>query len=191
MRFPHRSLLRLALAVSVLLGPSALADGREVPVTLQMRLAAKVASYDRNMKQRVSDGAHILVVQRGAAEAKRLARRVKSTIDKTKEFAGTRATVELYTYENPAALASKITSSKIALAYFAGGFEEEAKAIAGQLDGTSVLTLSSELSAVRAGIVLGIGLKSGRPKLYLNLPQATKQKVQIAPRLIKLMEVYR
>ena len=156
-----------------------------------MRLAAKVSSYDRNMKQRVSGGAHILVVERGDAQGKRLAHRVKSSIARTKKFAGTHATVELYSYENPAALASKIKSSKTAMAYFAGSFEEEAAAIGGELDGTSVLTLSSELSAVRAGIVLGIGLKSGRPKLYLNLPQPKKQKVQIAPRLIKLMEVYR
>ena len=41
------------------------------------------------------------------------------------------------------------------------------------------------------GIVLGIGLVSGRPKLYLNLPQAHKQQVQLAPRLIKLMKVFR
>ena len=193
MRGPGRKLRRGILVVALLLLCSvvALAD-RTVPVELQVRLMAKGAAYDRNMPKRVRGGAHLVVIHRnGDVEGSRLARRMRTALAKESKFADSKPTVELYSYEGAAAMAEMIGKRKVAIAYFAGSFDGDAKEIRRALEGMSVLTVSSNLDAVKGGIVLGIGLSSGRPKLYLNLPQARKQKVQLAPRLIKLMEVYR
>ncbi|NRA32553.1 MAG: YfiR family protein [Polyangiaceae bacterium] len=184
---------RAVCLAAVILTTTALAyaKAREVPVDLQVKLTAKVAAYDRNMAARVSQHARVLIVRRGNAQSARLAKNVERALKRQHDFAGGKLTVEVHTFENAGVLARLIRDRGVAMAYFAGSFDKEAVHIRRELDGVSVLTVSSELSAVRNGIVLGIGLVSGRPKLFINLPQAKKQRVQIAPRLIKLMEVYR
>ena len=187
----RRRLAISALACALLLTAIAVAKRGNVPIQLQSKLTAKIASYDRNMAERVSSGARVLVLQHANSNSQRLARRIQSALRDQPSFAGAKLRVDIQTFSTAAALAERVESDKIAMVYFAGSFDSYAREIQRALKGVSVLTVTTELSAVRKGIVLGLGLISGRPKLYLNLPQAHAQHVQIAPRLLKLMVVYR
>ena len=138
------------VALVVLFSLVALADRREVPPDLQIKLAAKVAAYDRNMPKRVSAKAVVLIVQKDTdAQGQRLARRIQASLEKRSKFAGVPSSVEFHTYQGPKPLAALIRNRKIAMAYFAGNFEHDTVAISAALSGLSVLTVTSELAAVR------------------------------------------
>ena len=186
-----RALACALLGSLIFVSAIAVAKRRNIPIELQAKLSAKIASYDRNMAKRVSKGARVLVLQHANSNSQRLARRIQSALHDQPNFAGAKLKVDIQTFSSAADLANLVTTKKIAMVYFAGSFDSQARDIQRALKGISVLTVTTELSAVRKGIVLGLGLVSGRPKLYLNLPQAQAQHVQIAPHLVKLMVVYR
>jgi hypothetical protein len=52
------------------------------------------------------------------------------------------------------------------------------------------LTVAPDQELVRHGVVLGFELVSGKPKLFLNLPQANRQNVALSAEVMKLMTVY-
>jgi hypothetical protein len=162
-----------------------------VPISLQMELMLKVASYDRNLKQRARDRVRIAVLLKAedADSGRSAAQALKalSTADAVEELPVERLSV---TYTDGPTLALLVRESNVAILYVTPGFDEsEIDAMAQALDGVSVLSAGALGKYTARGVVLGFDLVGGKPKLLVNLTIAKRQRVELSSSVLKLMRV--
>ncbi|MBI5547443.1 MAG: YfiR family protein [Deltaproteobacteria bacterium] len=169
----------------------ALAQGSEVPVSVQAELLAKVAAYDRNLGGRAGDQVRTLIVFKPhVPESVRTAERFKDAFASQGPVAGLPHVEEATAWEGPAAFAETCKARRAAIVYLSAGFtDEELVALAQALDGHDLLTASGTAGAAQHGVVLGFDLVSGKPKLVIHLPRASRQHVSLSAAVLQLMTV--
>ena len=187
----RRAVLVLLAASLGLITVRAVADDVTVPVGLQAELVVKVASYDRNLAARAEGRVRFLVVSKpDDADSRRVAAQMVNALAPVTDVGGLPKEVSTHAYSGAAALAAACRAQRIAIVYFAPGLGDEVPAIAAALEEQSILSVAAMPSYVPHGIVLGIDVIEGRPKLLLNLSQARKQQVKLRPDVMQLMKVY-
>jgi hypothetical protein len=180
-----------SVAAAVVYPKLSWADG-QLPYDLQAELLSKVAGYDRNLKERA--GAKVRVVvsyKQGDAESEASNARMKHALGQLPQIAGLPHTVVGVPYQGADSLRKEVQDNGAAIIYLTAGLEPQVKEIAARLSGTSVLTACGVMSYVWKGAVLGLGMQSGKPKLYINLPQAKRQEVSFETRVLSLAEIVR
>ena len=186
---------RLALAAFVFCLVSATNGGSQtsrVPATVQASLIAKVASFDRNFAERAGTRVVILVVRApDDSQSAHDAASLTSALKDTAKIGNLPHEEVNLTYSGAAALAAQVRARRATIVYFGSGFAEQIPAIRSEFSSLNVLTFGAVSDYVPAGIVLGVDLVSGRPKLSINLTQAQKQKVSFPAAVLNLMKVYR
>jgi hypothetical protein len=166
------------------------AQSVEVPVRLQAELLAKVAAYDRAFATRAGGRALVLVVVRpGDPVSERVGEQILGELGVLPEIGGVAHADELVAYSAPAALAELVQRRAPAVLYLSAGLGAELPAIAGALDGRSVLTVAVSASYVPRRAVLGFDIEAGKPKLVVHLTQARRQGVAFRPELLRLARV--
>ena len=167
------------------------AQGMQVPATVQAGLLAKVAGFDRNFPARANGTAVILVVQNADdPESVRAAGEMKSALSQISQVGNLPHEEVRVSFTNAAALAELVRGKRAAIVYLGPGFGKQASSIRDALSPLSVLSFGADPEYVPAGIVLGVDLVSGRPKLLVNIPQARKQQVSFPASVLNLMKVY-
>jgi len=191
-RPPRPPLLPLLLVLVLSLVPRARADDSEVPPAVQAELLAKVAAYDRNLAARAGEKLTVLVVSKaGSSESSRVAKAITEALGAKATIAGLPHAEEALAFESGAALAAACKAKRAAIVYVAPGFSDAEISSVGQaLDGVDVLSVSGVAGYVKKGIVLGFDLVSGKPKLVVDLPRATRQRVSLSANVLRLMTVY-
>ena len=184
----HLSARYIAPICGVILWASlALADAVAVPASLQAKLTAKLALFDRAFAGRAGDRAHVLIVIRpGDASSTRFAEEFSGALKQIDTIGGLPHEEATTSYAGAESLASAVKAQHPAIVYLSAGLTNEAHAIGEALTGVDVLTISAEPEAVVKGIVAGFDLISNQPKIVLNLKQAESQKVQFTSTLLKL-----
>ncbi len=183
-------LVGLAVGLGLVATPAG-AEDMPVPVSLQVDLLVKVASYDRNLASRAGDRVRFLVVSKqDDADSRRVAAQMVSALGPVTDIGGLPKDVSTHAYTSAADLAATCRAQRIAIVYFAPGLVNEVPAIATALEEQSILSVASIPSYVPQGIVLGVDVVEGRPKLLLNLGQARKQQVKLRPDVMALMKVF-
>ncbi len=177
-------------ASTLLLRRTAAADVT-VPIRLQAELLAKVASYDRNFAERTGDRVRtLLLVKPGDHESSRAAAEMKSALSSISTIGILPHDEEIVPYSDAIALADQCRSRKIAIVYFAPGFEDQIATLREAMGALNLLSVGSLAEYVPNGIVLGFDLVSGRPKLLVNLTQARRQHVEFRAEILKLTKVF-
>lgn len=187
----RRTYLLAAVGLAALsLVTDGLRAGVDVPGGVQAGLAAKVASFDRNLSSRAGGTVNVLVLVRGGnAQSDAVAADFVSGIQKTGSIGGMPVKATKGTYQNAGAVAASVKSGKVSVVYFSAGLEGEATAVGAALRGTSVLTVTAERAAVSKGVVLGFDLVGGKPKLLINVGQAKAQSVSLPAQVLQLAQV--
>jgi hypothetical protein len=182
--------LLLALAVLCLPGRG-VAEDVSVPISLQMELLLKVASYDKNLKERAGDRVRVAVLLRQEdADSGRSAAQALKALSEAEDVAGLPLDRVSTTYTDAAALARFIHEGNVAILYVTPGFTEgEIDAMARALDGVSVLSAGALAKYTLRGMVLGFDLAGGKPKLIVNLDRAKRQRVELSSSVLKLVRV--
>jgi len=190
--FGRRALLLSAAVGAFFLGAQrARAEDVAVPVSLQAELIAKVAAYDKNLAGRAGDRVRILVLQKPeSADSVRVASQMQKALSQTLDIAGLPLETLVLAFSTVDDLVSSIRTKHASIVYITPGFDGDIAAIAKNLSGASVLTVSAVASYVPKRAVLGFDLVSGKPKLVVNLTQARLQSVAFKPDVLKLMKVY-
>jgi hypothetical protein len=182
-----------AVVIAAVLGFASFARAEEasVPVPLQATLLVKVANYDRNMAARAGDRVQVLVVTKGGkGESTLAATQLQKALLEEKTIAGKPHACEIIDFGGAPELAKEVQARNAAIVYVTPGFsEQEVAAIAQSLAPVSVLSVGAVASYVPKGMVLGMDLVSGKPKLVVNLTQARKQSVNFDASLLKLTKV--
>lgn len=186
---------RLALAAFVIclvLATSGSSQTSRVPASVQASLIAKVASFDRNFAERAGTRVVILVIRApDDAQSAHDANALTAALQTVPKIGNLPHEEVSLTYSGAPALAAQVRARRAAIVYFGSGFSEQIPAIKAEFSSLSVLTFGAVSDYVPGGIVLGVDLVSGRPKLLVNLTQAQKQKVSFPAAVLNLMKVYR
>lgn len=161
-----------------------------LPTQLQAELTVKVVGYDRNLKARAGDKVRIALVVSDSDADRRWAAQMKTLLEKAEHIAGLPHAETTLTYGKADDLAAKSKSEHLAIVILAASLGGEADRLRTAFDGVDVLTIAPDQDFVKRGAVLGFELVSGKPKLFLNLPQARRQNVALSPEVMKLMTVY-
>lgn len=185
--------LSLALLTAWLLVASTTSSQTaRVPPAVQAALLSKVASFDRNFQARAGKRALVLVVQMpGDAESKHDAASMDAALSQLPTVGNLPHDEVVVNYTGAAALAEQIRSRRAAIVYFGSGFSDQVPAIRNALSSVSVLSFGSVPDYIPVGVVLGVDLVSGRPKLLVNLTQAKQQSVSLPASVLNLMKVYK
>ncbi len=180
----------LAFCLTLFTG-TVVADDVTVPISLQVELLLKVASYDRNLKERAQDQVRIAVLirQEDADSGRSAAQAIKALAD-AEDIDGLPVERLSMTYTDGPALARQTREGSVSILYVTAGFDEtEMEAIAQALDGISVLSAGALAKYTARGVVLGFDLAGGKPKLLVNLERARRQHVELSSSVLKLMRV--
>jgi hypothetical protein len=192
---PRWSLGWLSRVAAVLLvvcsSARVIAEDVSVPISLQMELLLKVASYDKNLKQRARDRVRVAVLSRqDDPDSGRSAAQALKALSEVDAIDGMPLDRLSTTYTDAAALARFIHEGNVAILYVTPGFRDsDIEAIARALDGVSVLSAGALAKYTPSGMVLGFDLVGGKPKLIVNLGRARRQKVELSSSVLKLVRV--
>ena len=168
----------------------AVAEEPRVPPRLQAELLAKVAAYDTKFSQRARGRALVLVVSAPrVADSERFAAQIRAELAKQPRIGGVDHMEDNLRFSTAAELARVCRERRPAVVYLAPGLSDAVPAIARELTGLDVLSVSALPSDVSGGIVLGFEVVSGRPRLLVHLPQARRQNVAFMPELLRLARV--
>jgi hypothetical protein len=184
----------LVCVLVLLLGiERARAEDVDVPVDLQVALAARVAAYDRNLPDRARG--HVLVwvvVAPGNSDSERIAGQLATSLGRLKDIGGLPVTVKSVQYASNDKLVEQYKRESPAILYFSTGLGDKVGAMARAMDGSPMLTIAAVARYVEEGnVVLGIESRSGKPALVVHLERARRNHVAFKPELLKLARVIR
>lgn len=179
----------MPLLLSLLLLPST-ARSAPLPVTLQAELIVKIAGYEKGLRERAGDNVRTLVVARDTADDAQWSQRIRTSLGEASTIAGLPHSEVAATYSGPADLVAAIKAQRAAVVVVSGSLGNEVEGIRAALDGVDVLALAPDAELVRRGIVLGFELVSGKPRLFFNQSQATRQRISMSTDVMKLMTVF-
>jgi hypothetical protein len=167
------------------------AEDASVPVSLQMDLLLKVASYDKNLKERAHDRVRVAVlIRQGDADSGRSAAQALKALAETDDVDGLPLERISMTYTDGPTLTRLTHDGNVSVLYVTPGFSEgEIDAMGRALDGVSVLSAGALAKYTLRGVVLGFDLAGGKPKLLVNLDRAKRQSVELSSSVLKLMRV--
>jgi hypothetical protein len=192
-RFLRVEVLRRVCIALLIIGFAARAgaDDVTVPVSLQMELLLKVASYDKNLKRRAGERVRVAVVfKQDDADSGRYAGQALKALSEVEDVAGMPVEALSVIFTDAAGLARYTRDGSVAVLYFAPGFADaDLDAIAQALDGVSVLSAGALPKYTLRGLVLGFDLAGGKPKLWVHLERARRQRVELSSSVLKLMRV--
>jgi hypothetical protein len=167
------------------------AEEVNVPISLQMDLLLKVASYDKNLKQRARDRVRLAVlIRQDDADSGRSAAQALKALADTDDVDGLPLERISMTYTDGPTLTRLTHEANVSILYVTPGFtESEIDAMARALDGVSVLSAGALAKYTLRGVVIGFDLAGGKPKLLVNLDRAKRQSVELSSSVLKLMRV--
>lgn len=173
-------------------GSSASSAGEEMPASVQAELVARVASYDKNLKGRAGPRVTIVIaVKQGDVSSERSAAQLAGAFARIEPIGGLPHETSQVTYTTARALADTCKARRAAIVFVTDALAPEVENVRAAFDGVDALTIGASGEMSRRGLVLGIELVSSRPKLFVNLSQASKQNVVMSANVLKLMTVYR
>ncbi|MFO0735659.1 MAG: YfiR/HmsC family protein [Labilithrix sp.] len=161
-----------------------------LPAALQADLVVKVASYDRNLRARAGSNVRVVIAARSTDEDARWSSQIRAALGRTETIAGLPHSEAQVTYTKPGDLASTCRNEHASILIVSSSLLEESASIGRAFDGIDILSAAPDSEMARRGVVLAFELTSGKPKLFLNQSQATKQNVALSAEVMKLMTVY-
>jgi hypothetical protein len=176
----------LGVVLSALVGVDSGADSG-VPLSLQVRLLARLSTYDRNFRDRVGSIANVLVVHRkGDADSAFEEASLIGALGEIRVIGGVPIHVEAAEFSDVDSLAKRCRRDKIAFLYLTVGLEAEMPRLTSALAGGDILTVGTTAQHAENGAVVGFALEEARPKLVINLPRAQAQHVEFRADVLAL-----
>jgi hypothetical protein len=168
----------------------AAAEDVRVPIELQAKLLAKVATFDRNMASRAGEKVVIVVARLpDDPESGRAAARLQLNLSQLRRITDKPVDVRTIDFANAADLARACKSAGAAIVYLTPGMQSALTNIASALDGMSILSVSAVAEHVTDGAVLAFGLSEGKPKILIHLGRAKRQNVDFKASILRLAQV--
>ena len=167
------------------------AKSSTAPSVVQAQIITRILPYDRAFEQKVKREVVIVLVQRpDDPESASAVQQMQNALKDVGEVRGRALKVRVLSYSTPSALAASLRGEGAHVAYIAPGLLREVPLIAQALAGSGVLSFAANEPCVPEGIVLGVEIADGKPRMSINLRQARTQKIEFPAAILKLAKVY-
>lgn len=160
-----------------------------LPPTLQAELIVRVAGYDKGLRARAGDAVRVLIVVK-VNDDDPWAEKLRAGFLQTDKIGGLAHIETVARYATATELAKTVRRQQIAIVVLPASLGDDVEAVRSSLDGVNVLTVVPDGDLVRRGVVLGFELVSGKPHLFFNTSQASRQHVVMSADVMKLMKVF-
>jgi hypothetical protein len=180
----------MGAAAAVLGSGQALALEPEVPIRLQISLLDRVIPFDRNFAVRVQDKLVVaVVIDDKNVDSVRVGAQLLDELS-ARELLGTyKLHATRLAFGGLPALTDECKRLRAGVVYVAPGVREGAGKLATALQGLKVLSVASLPEHVGEGLVLGSAVRSGKPRVLVNLKQARRQEIDFRADFLRMAEV--
>jgi hypothetical protein len=176
--------------VSLLAHTRAHAEEPEVPIRLQVSLLDRVIPFDRNFASRVHGQLSVVVVVDASSEDSiRVGAQVQAELSARDSLGSYPVVGVRVTFRDSAALVESCKRLRAGIVYVTPGVRESTAVLANSLRGLRVLTVGALPEQVTQGLILGMAVRSAKPRVLVNLSQARQQDVDFRADFLRMAEV--
>jgi hypothetical protein len=162
----------------------------EVPIRLQVSLLDRVIPFDRNFAVRVHGQLSVaVVVDATDNDSARVGEQLLKELAALSTLGNYPAAGARVTFRDTPALIEECQRLRAGVVYVAPGLREPIAKLSAALQGQRVLTVGSLPEDVKQGLVLGFAVRSGKPRVLVNLSQARQQGVDFRADFLRMAEV--
>jgi hypothetical protein len=180
----------MALGVSFLYTGSALAVEPEVPIRLQVSLLDRVIPYDRNFAVRVHGQLAVaVVVDEGSMDSVRIGALLLGVLSGLDSLGSYPFAVTRVKFAESAGLAEECKRLRAGVVLLTPGLREPITRLASSLAGLRALTVGTLADDAALGTILGFAVRSGKPRVLVNIGQARAQEVDFRADFLRMAEV--
>jgi len=170
--------------------PHADAEEISVPIPLQVELLNRLLWYERGLQRSTDRTLNVLIVTRNQhTESARAAAQLGAQLERARSLAGKTVSFTRVAYESAAQIKKVARERRAYLVYLAPGLEDAISALAAELRGEKVLTVSCVAGDVTRGAVLTFELASAKPRIAVNLRRARDQNLDFEAQLLRIARV--
>jgi hypothetical protein len=162
----------------------------EVPLRLQVSLLDRVIPFDRNFHVRVVGQLSLaIVVDDGNEDSVRVGAQLLNELSARESLGNYRLTAHRVPFKSMSGLVEDCKYLKAGVVYVTPGVREATPRLATGLRGMKVLTVGTMPEQVPGGLVLGSAVRSGKPRVLVNLTEARQQEVDFRADFLRMAEV--
>jgi hypothetical protein len=162
----------------------------EVPVRLQVDLLNRVIPYDRNFSVRVRGELTVaVVVDSDSADSTRIGALLMDVLKDRSSLGRFRHRAALIHFTTASAMAEECKRMGAGIVYFTPDVRASAATLVASLQSLHVMSIASSPEHVAQGLVLGFAVRSGKPRLLVNLTQARRQRIDFSADFLRIAEV--
>ncbi|WP_437757239.1 YfiR family protein [Sorangium sp. So ce1389] len=190
------TLLRRAFLLSVAAAAASVprharAEPASAPFPVQAEIVTRILPYDRGFPDKARNQvAFLLLAKAGDADSASAAQQMKKALTDIGKVRDKPIRAESAEYTTAADLAAACRAREINVLYVSSGLAKEVAAIRGALADSGVLTVAAVEPYVPLGVVLGIDVANGKPRMSINLAQARSQRIDFPSSILKLARIY-
>lgn len=168
------------------------AQSAAVPLSLQVRLLARLGPYDRNFKSRAGPVVNVLIARRKNNEESAFEQAsLMRVLSEVRDIGGLPVRTAEVEFSDAESLAKRCRAERISVLYLTHGLEEETARLTAALANGDILTVGTSARHAENGAVVGFALEEARPRLVINLPRARAQNVDFRAEVLALARLIR
>ncbi|WP_437836291.1 YfiR family protein [Sorangium sp. So ce1153] len=187
----RRSFLLGVAAAAASAPRRARAEPASAPFPVQAEIVTRILPYDRGFPERArGQVAFLLLAKAGDADSASAAQQMKKALTDIGKVRDKPIRAESAEYTTAPELAAACRAREINVLYVSSGLAKEVGAIRGALADSGVLTVAAVEPYVPLGVVLGIDVANGKPRMSINLAQARSQRIDFPSSILKLARIY-
>jgi hypothetical protein len=186
----RRSLAWIGAGASLLLSRTGAGLEPEVPIRLQVSLLDRVIPFDRKFGLRVHGRLSLaVVVDEGNEDSVRIGAQLLSELGARETLGNHPFSALQVAFKSVQGLSDECRRLKAGVVYVTPGVREPIGRLATALLGLRVMTVGTMPEQVSQGLVLGSAVRSGKPRVLVNLSQARLQEVDFRADFLRMAEV--
>jgi len=180
----------MASTAGALLHREAFGAEPEVPIRLQVSLLDRVIPFDRKFPKRVHGKLSVLVVlQASDADSTRVAAQLASELGALPTLGNYPAVVARVAFNGVQPLVEECKRLGAGVVYLTPGLSTALARVSAALQGLRVLSVGALPDDAKSGVVLSFAVRSGKPRVLVNLRQARIQEVDFRADFLRMAEI--
>ncbi len=167
------------------------AEPPTAPFAVQAQILARILPYDRGFTSKAKREVRVVLVEKaGDAESGNAVQQMHKALADIGQIRDLPLRIESVTYTGAAALAAACRAQGAHVVYVSPGLSDETSEVGKALLGSGILSFAAVEPYVPKGIVVGVAVSAGKPRMSINLAQARAQNIDYPAAVLKLAKVY-
>jgi hypothetical protein len=167
------------------------ADAPTAPIAVQAQIITRILPFERGFAAKPPGEVQVVIALRsGDADSESAALKMSKALGDIGKIADKPLRVTTVPYTSAQQLAAECRKRSAHVLFITPGLASDAGPLATALIGSGMLSVAAVEPYVPAGIVLGVEVVAGKPRMSINLKQAKSQKLDFPSAVLKLARIY-